>query len=137
MNPSGWTQEPLKPPPYAQHWGADVVTSTYKQGSTMRDMPYPPGLTGSYFATYISCDASESGSNTKVPDLPFSDIFKARLNLFYAFCQILAIVGCFLFGFDGAFLVPNRILLHLHWIASSASAWLHKIHIDCSWPSTL
>jgi len=41
-------------------------------------MPYPPGLT---------------------------DIFKARLNLFYAFCQILAIVGCFLFGFDGAFLV--------------------------------
>lgn len=37
------------------HWSADVITSIYKQGTTMRDMPYPSGL---------------------------SELIQARLNLF-------------------------------------------------------
>lgn len=34
-----------------------------------------------------------------------SEAFKKQVHLFYAYSQILATVGCFLFGFDGAFLV--------------------------------
>jgi len=60
------------------HWGADLATQKYKQGTLMRDMPYPSEWT--------------------------TDQRKA-VQLFYSYAQILAIVGVFLVDFDGPFLV--------------------------------
>mmetsp|Transcript_16900 Transcript_16900/g.26184 ORF Transcript_16900/g.26184 Transcript_16900/m.26184 type:complete len:360 (+) Transcript_16900:54-1133(+) len=60
------------------HLVADEITRRYKQGTTMRDMPFPASI---------------------------SDDMKSKINLFYAISQIFAVVGVLLLGFDEVFLI--------------------------------
>lgn len=62
----------------ASHLIADEITRRFKQGTTMRDMPFPPSL------------SAETA---------------ARINLFYSLSQIFAICGVLIMGLDEAFFV--------------------------------